>query len=240
MFYEHWFEDLHNHSSELVWLNEKLGDEKSRLHLEQILKYRLSGNIKHLEEIVDWEVYKPSDLIELAHDEVYVDGGAYDGDTIRLFIDRVDNRFEKIFAFEPDPETHQRLVKNFSEDDRVQAFNKGLYSSEVELRFSNNQERASVIMEDGEIVIDCSSLDIIAAGERVTFIKMNIEGAELAALVGAKRTINDWKPKLAISAYHRPSDLWEVPKQILELNPEYEVYLRQQDVGVIETVCYAI
>jgi hypothetical protein len=69
---------------------------------------------------------------------------------------------------------------------------------------------------------------------------MNIEGAELEALEGARESIRRWAPTLAISAYHRPSDLWQVAALARSLRPDYRLYFRQHDGGVIETVLYAI
>ena len=69
---------------------------------------------------------------------------------------------------------------------------------------------------------------------------MNIEGAEIDALYGARKTIERWTPKLAVSVYHRASDLWQIPEIVHEFSPDYELYLRQHDGGVIETVLYAI
>jgi hypothetical protein len=69
---------------------------------------------------------------------------------------------------------------------------------------------------------------------------MNIEGAEIDALEGARKTIARWSPKLAVSVYHRASDLWRIPQIVSQLNPRYDLYLRQHDGGVIETVLYAI
>lgn len=76
--------------------------------------------------------------------------------------------------------------------------------------------------------------------DRVTCIKMNIEGAELDALSGARRGIAEWAPKLAISAYHWPSEPWRVPALVRDLRPDYRLYLRQHHGGVIETVVYAV
>ena len=83
-------------------------------------------------------------------------------------------------------------------------------------------------------------LDEIAHGDRVTYIKMNIEGAEIDALRGAAQTIRRWRPKLAVAAYHRPADLWQVPALIREIHPGYRLYLRQHDGGLIESVVYAL
>ena len=74
----------------------------------------------------------------------------------------------------------------------------------------------------------------------MTYIKMNIEGAEIDALKGAAGSIARWTPKLAIAVYHRPSDLWQIAEVVRGLNPNYDLYLRQHDGGVIETVLYAL
>ena len=91
---------------------------------------------------------------------------------------------------------------------------------------------------DGTEAVDVG-LDELLDGARVSFIKLNIEGSELEALRGARRSIRSWKPKLATSVYHRPSDLWEVPELVRSLNQDYRLYVRQHDGGVVETVLYA-
>lgn len=88
--------------------------------------------------------------------------------------------------------------------------------------------------------VDVDSLDNVLAGRCVTFIKMDIEGAEYNALLGAAETIKRYKPKLAICIYHKPSDRWELPMLILELNPSYRFYLDCYGVSGGEVVLYAI
>jgi hypothetical protein len=73
----------------------------------------------------------------------------------------------------------------------------------------------------------------------ITYIKLDIEGAELEALKGMKKIIATCKPKLAICIYHKPTDLWTIPLFIRSLNPSYKLYIRQHD-RVHETVCYAL
>jgi hypothetical protein len=84
-----------------------------------------------------------------------------------------------------------------------------------------------------------TTVDHDLEGGHASFIKMNIEGAEIDALEGARRTIQSFAPQLAISAYHRPADLWAVPEKIRSLRDDYRLFLRQHDGGIIETVCYA-
>ena len=95
----------------------------------------------------------------------------------------------------------------------------------------------SLICEDGEEKIDICKIDT-EAGE-ATFIKMDIEGAELKALMGAKETIVQNKPKLAISIYHKPEDILQIPMYLKALVPEYKFYLRQYTMSYLECVLYA-
>ena len=85
-----------------------------------------------------------------------------------------------------------------------------------------------------------TTIDEVLGERRLTYVKMNIEGAEIDALQGGRNAIRKWQPRLALSIYHRPSDLWRIPQLVLELDPGYRLYLRQHDGGIIETVLYAL
>jgi FkbM family methyltransferase len=240
MFYDGILEDLIKNLDRYHALSAAFQDDKSRMHLDAILGYRQTCDIGTLLPIVDEDVYLPSGLFIIRPDEVYIDAGAYDGDTIRLFIRRVGGSFDRIVAFEPDPETFRRLEANFISEHRVHAIPKGLYSHSTTLRFVGDASRRSIISEHGQIEVPVTSLDEVLGQDRVTFVKMNIEGAELAALDGARDCIKRWRPRLAISAYHRPTDLWRVPFLIRELDSSYSLHLRQHDAGIIETVAYGV
>lgn len=89
-------------------------------------------------------------------------------------------------------------------------------------------------------MIETIALDEFIQDERVTFIKMDIEGAELDALRGAVHIIKTQKPKLAISVYHRWDDIFTIPKLILEIRPDYKLYIRHYSLLANETVLYAL
>ncbi len=240
IFYKGWIEDLVGNRDRYRQLHATLADDRSRATLDAILGYRLSGDPSVMGPMIEWDLYATTDLFQLGTDEVYVDAGAFDGDTTRLFIERTKGRFEKVYAFEPDPDTFRRLAANFAHEPRVVPVNKGLYDRVTTLYFDGDGSRHSGIQATGNIKVDVTDLDTLMAGGRVSYIKMNIEAAEPAALEGARETIRKWKPRLAVSCYHRPGHLWEIPEQVLALRSDYKIYYRQHDGGVIESTMYAL
>ncbi len=239
MFYDGLIDELYRDRDAYVRLNGLLADEKSRRVLDAALGFRLTMDPRLFEPVLDAELYDADCIKPFGDGEVYVDGGSYDGDTLRLFIDRVGGRYERIYAYEPDQQTFARLCRNFEGEDRVTPVPKGLYREVTTLRFDDAGTRGSLFTESGTISVPVTTIDHDLNGGSASFIKMNIEGAEIDALEGAKNTIQTFAPQLAISAYHRPADLWEVPAKMKSLRDDYRLFLRQHDGGIIETVCYA-
>lgn len=241
MFYDGLLEDLASNRDQYRWLHEALTDVRSREVLNAALAYRQTFDPFILKSVLDDDdLYAPKNLIRFSDAEIYVDGGSYDGDTIRTFIARVGGQFGNIYAFEPDPATFKKLQGNFADEPRVHCIHAGLYSRKGALRFRDDASRGAFFAVDGEIEMPVTTIDDVLGEKPVTYIKMNIEGAEIDALRGGRHTIEKWLPKLAISVYHRASDLWRVPRLVRELSPNYDLYLRQHDGGIIETVLYAL
>lgn len=106
--------------------------------------------------------------------------------------------------------------------------------------FNGNEESNSGISKYGEMKINVDTLDNILSGELVTFIKMDIEGAELPSLKGAEKVISTSLPKLAICIYHSDTDMLEIPEYIMEEYPNYSLYVRHYKRYASETVLYAV
>jgi FkbM family methyltransferase len=240
MFYDGWVDDTWRNRARYRALRDLFGDDMSRAVFDAVIGFRLTLDPFVLAPIVEWELYGPKSLLTYGTDEVYVDGGSFDGDSVRLFIDRVHGRFSRVVAFEPDKVTFARLKANFAGEPRVQPVNAGLHRNAATLRFNADASRGALISDTGESEIEVVALDDVLGDDRVSYIKMNIEGAEIDALHGAEKAIRRYGPKLAISAYHRPSDLWRIAETIQAIRPDYRLYLRQHDGGVIETVLYAL
>ena len=117
---------------------------------------------------------------------------------------------------------------------------KGAWSKKDTLYFNNSSNSNSSISESGDSKIEVDSIDNVCKNENVTFIKMDVEGAELEALKGAENTIMKNKPKLAICVYHKKEDLVTIPQYILSLNSDYKLYLRHYDSFCTELVLYAV
>ena len=239
MFYRNWLEDLVTNKNQYKKIFSLLNDSKSRRVLNKLIQFRLTLDPLLMEPVIDNDLYRPRGIMSFDRDEVYIDGGSYDGDSVRSFIKKVGGKYEKILAFEPDKIIYQKLRKKMVSNRRILCFNKGLFDKNKIMSFSTTANRASLIDTKGGSSISVASIDSVLKGKKVSFIKMNIEGAEINALKGTKQSIRLWHPKMAISCYHKPSDLWKIPLLIKKMEKKYNLYLRQHDGGVIESVCYA-
>lgn len=241
MFYEGLLESIVSSRSRILKLCDRFKDDHSIRVLERALSYRILGDPSVFDGYIERGLYTDGSVVEFTADEVYVDCGAFDGDSVSWFRDVTSNNFDRIVAFEPDIVTFGRLQKNFDEDGRIECVNSGVYSTTTTLKFSAAGTRGAAFTDDPEAIhVPVTSIDDFLNGERATYIKMNIEGAEIDALWGAKNTLERWQPKLAVSVYHRPHDLWEIPELVSRLLPAHDLYLRQHDGGIIETVLYAV
>lgn len=235
----------HNREAILVELEklsevyDMLEDDLSKKTFENILKYRFSGERVYLSEVLKENQYYQTDIFSFSDDEVMIDGGAAQGDSALEFIKFSSNKYRKIYSFEAN-QNYCRGMKYCFKDDNVQIINKGLYDKNTILYWHESGHGSRFIES---IYSDCQ-LEVVSLDdtvhEKVTFIKMDIEGAEQKAILGAKNIIQRDKPKLAICVYHKEEDLWEIPIMIKKLIPEYKIYLRQHyDEMDEETVCYA-
>lgn len=234
--YKNWqISDIYHDEIDKLKLN--LADEKSRSILENIIANR-NNNIFDYSFIKEENQYFPQDIFVFDKNEVFIDGGGYDGDTIEEFINKTTN-FNKIYSFEPGKISFNIIDKKFSSDERIVCFNLGLWNKEDKLFFEDNGiDLGNKLSEKGELEIEVNSIDNLLK-EKVTFIKLDIEGAEFEALQGAKNIIQKFKPKLAICIYHKYDDLWKIPNYIKELVPEYKLYIRHHSLVNSDTVLYA-
>ncbi|MBI5743862.1 MAG: FkbM family methyltransferase [Elusimicrobia bacterium] len=217
-----------------------LGDTLSRETFEAFLAGKLGGAAEPLAAVCRKEQYFPKEIINLSGREVFVDGGAYTGDTLLTFL-RLAGGCAGCYAFEPDPANAARLAATVAKRGLrgITVVNKGLWSAPATLPFAAwHGTSASAVSGTGGFSVEADTID--RAAPDATFIKLDIEGAELEALKGAAQTIRRNRPKLAVCVYHRPADLFEIPLFLKSLAPEYRFYLRQHQPVACETVLYAV
>ena len=221
---------------------ETLEDKKSKEIFSQIIKCRFEGYFLWHEGGTLQDQYFPKDIIHLSPEEVFVDCGAYTGDTILKFKEETKNQYKKIVAFEPDPENFITLLKEKTENSFY--FNEGVWDKKGKISFWASGTMGSSFVMDREvkqISVPVCPLDEVSCCSDMTFLKMDIEGAELNALKGAKKTICKNKPKLAICIYHSDQDMIDIPLWIMSLNMGYKLYVRHHhEKELVDTVLYAI
>lgn len=182
--------------------------------------------------------------VVLSENEVFIDCGAYIGDTIDAFLQHCP-KYKQIVSLEPDADNFDKLVKKHGNNPKITLINAGTYDKDGTVSFAGNGLQGMVI--EGQpnpaegIQIQVKKIDSLQL-EKVSFIKMDIEGAELNALKGAADTITKDKPKLAISIYHSNEDMISIAEYINELMPSYKLYVRQHMPLPyhVETVLYAL
>lgn len=184
--------------------------------------------------------YFGTGILPLGKNEYYVDAGAYNGDSILSFMKETVNCFEKIYGFEMDAINFKMLKSNpyIAGDRRIELFQFGISCEEKTGSIIMNGT-GSHITESGQECVTLKSLDNILKDRKITMIKMDIEGAEMDGLEGAKNIISSQHPKLAISVYHKLSDMWEIPQYIKNICGKYKIYLRHHTAVSWDTDCYA-
>jgi FkbM family methyltransferase len=228
-----------------------LADERSMEIMFTLMKNWFDFNVDETgyEEIFSNDQYYPAGIIKLSDNESFIDVGAYNGDTVFDFLKRTNNKFDSIFAFELDS-------KNFKEMElavdklginlkrRIKLYNLGLLDEKKDVYYeTGGSGMQSTFINVINTASDCGKtvrLSDVLKNEKVTFIKMDIEGSEPQALSGAEEIIKKQKPKLAICVYHKPEHLWEIPLYLKKIMPEYKIFFRHHTPLEYETVCYAV
>jgi len=211
-------------------------DSLSQNIFEKLVNYKLTGNINLMQDFrcnLVGQYFE--DFLDLQEDEVFVDAGGFDGQTSIEFIKHCP-KYKSIYIFEPSEENLELAKENLKEFHNVNFISKGLSNKKETLKFDINGA-SGTISETGTVTIEVDTLDNLV-NEKVTFIKMDIEGAEGLAIEGMKGHILKDHPKMAISVYHKVDDFWKIPEQIFAIRDDYDIYMRHYTEGTDETVMF--
>ncbi len=223
---------------------EMLHDDRSKNTMQLYLRAAVNGEFEKLWTECYEKIAYFNEVTQNVPIDVLVDCGAFNGDDIHDFVD-VFHGYNKIYAIEPDIVNIAQLKERIEEEkiERIEVIPKGVYKESTTLAFSEAQGVASHMDESGEVKVPVVALDEILEGcDGSVFIKMDIEGSEMDALVGASKIIREKHPCLAICVYHKENDLIKIPQYIDSLveADTYSYYLRFHGLGLAELVFYAI
>lgn len=188
------------------------------------------------------------DCFTFGLDEVFVDGGAYIGDSAERFVQKLNGAYKHIYAFEPDLKNLEKAKETLKTFDNITLIPSGLWSSSGQMNFSHHDQSSGSSIFYSSVGYESYNISVVSLdklflerplSDYPTFIKMDIEGSEKEALLGGKNIILKKKPKLAICAYHKAEDIYELPQIILSIREDYQMILRQHSCGSFDTVLYA-
>lgn len=217
-------EYVRNNEDKFDFVYNRLADEESKKTYLDIINFKISGKVDYLfNGFCDKnDIYK--NILKLTDNETIVDLGAYDGDTIREFTAFTNGKYNHIYALEPDAKNFKKLSRSTENMADIDIYNMGAWSKRDTLIFDSQASRNSKLSSKGTAV-EVTDIDSLI-NTPITMLKMDIEGSELQALRGAKKTITKYLPKLYVCAYHRNEDLFTLPLKILEINKNYRLYFR--------------
>ena len=232
-------EDIHMNISKYEWVYELLQDDISKNQFFNIINFRHSYDLDYMrgfENKENLQYFEPFLNLQKGG-ECFVDIGGFDGYTTEVFIQHCPE-YDEIFFFEPEENNMEIAKHRLKEHKNIHYFPIGLSNKKQTLRFSTSGS-SSKISDKGELAISVDRLDDLI-NRKITFMKMDIEGAEKEAIEGARNLIATHHPKLALSVYHQKDDFWKIPELVLDIRNDYKLYLRHYTEGISETIMYFV
>lgn len=215
-----------------------LADEESRCTYTKNIIAHLTRRYADSAETSICEQYYLSPMLHESGTVVYVDCGAYNGDTFKRLVQR-NVSLSHYFGFEPIPENFDCLVKTVSQSSVEATLLPLAVSNEHGFGRFKNLLGSSGVAQDGDTDVQYARIDDIIQNSSIDFLKMDIEGDEPLALEGARNLIDRCVPELAISIYHKINHFWQIPNRLHELDLGYHFYMRTHSSACMETVLYA-
>ena len=223
-----------------------LSDERSREDFAFFVEAIVSPDPERtLPAAAPDQTYFPEDIVRLSDQETFIDCGAYDGDTLVKFHALTEGRYSLYVGVEPDPANFARLEARIdglraATRGELEAREVGVGRDRLTLAFNSEGTISSAIQAGGELSIQIETLESIIGDRVPTYVKMDIEGFELAALQGGEAILRRTLPRVAVCIYHVQDHPWALPLYLHELGPSYRLYVRRHREYLDDVICYAV
>ncbi len=223
-------------------ISDFLADDKSKQIYQDMFLFRATYDRRYNTKYELSMPFFSADVVRYSANEVFVDIGAYDGDTIKRFIKWRGQDYDHIVAFEPDHDSFVKLEHMLQKHPtwNCSSFELGVYSHSGELFFEAKDNPASCVTQDGTIRIRVAKLDDFTECLDATFIKIITNGGELECLKGMSRIIDSNHPILSVCISWKDEDMVDIVTYVREKYPFYDLYVRQHSMGADMTVLYAV
>lgn len=219
---------LKEHWDDFLWLYQELGDYRSKKVLYGILRCWITFEFEEKNRMIEnnFADYYDFDLISCSSEEVFVDLGAFNGDSVCSYIENFGN-YKRIYCYEITSASMEQMQEKLKgcRDIIYRNVGVGKQRGEMYLAKPEKADSANRLNSESGQKVEVVTLDEDIS-EKITFIKMDIEGSELDAVEGAERHIREEHPKMAVCSYHNNHHLWEIPRKLKEYYPDYKLYMR--------------
>lgn len=217
-------EFFEKHRGELEFVRSRLADRLSRDTFDDVINFRFSGKLNYLFSCESDDVPGP----ENTNGAVFLDLGAYNGDTALSFAEKYPD-YGEIIAAEPDKRSFKKLVSNTAELKNTRCINAAAGDVDGTV-FADDKKGRGTHAGSGSTEICSFTVDRLFEGEnRPIIIKVDIEGSELEFIHGAESVIRNKKPALKIACYHRSEDLFTLPRAVLDIRDDYKLFMRHKN-----------
>lgn len=217
---------IENNKSEIEKAYALFNDDESARIYRGCIEFMFGGELDVLKSITNDKDEAFNNILKLHNKETFLDLGAYRGDTVEEFLHYTKGEYEEIIALEPDKRSFKKLSVYAEDKKNIITVQKAVSHSDSVALFNAAAGRQSSFSAEGD-EIETVTVDTLAGNRKITYLKMDVEGAEAQAISGAKHTLKNHKPKLNIALYHKSGDIFKLPLQIAEINPDYEFFIRR-------------
>lgn len=231
---------LEKHEQEIQSVYDQLTDSQSKRVFAHVINFKISGNPDWLRSAESDPAEDCRQILTPEPGEWYLDLGAYNGDSIRDFL-ALASDYHRIMAVEPDEKNFRKLLAwiDAAAVQNCTAYHAAIWDHPCRLPFQSRAGRSSSRGKAGDETVAADSIDHLLGEAPVTWIKMDVEGAETQALLGGAETLRRQRPKLSVAVYHRSGDLFRLPLLVKQLCPDYRLYLRHHPyIPAWETLLY--